>query len=283
MLKALISLMRPKHYVKNGLILVPLLFSGQLLVTGNLVTAFVAIIVFSLIASLVYIINDVRDAERDKLHPKKKNRPIASGAVSRTQAISLAVIILVVAAALVFMFRFDTISIFFLALYLAINVAYSFGLKNIPVVDVAILAAGFVIRVLYGASVVDIDVSNWLYLTVLAGAFYVSLGKRRNEIMVNGTKSRKVNEGYTVAFLDKFMYVSLSLLLIFYSLWATDGRDASLFWTIPIVMLVLMTYSLQVEKEGSLGDPVDVLFSNKVLPVLGLLYIIVTASLLYIR
>jgi 4-hydroxybenzoate polyprenyltransferase len=285
MLRDLVKLMRPKHYVKNGLILAPLVFSGQLLVGNNIVRALLATIIFSLVASAVYIINDIQDVKKDRKHPKKKNRPIASGAVSVRQAVTLLAVILVVVAVLAIVLSLNLVSIILLAVYLAINIGYSFGLKNIPIVDIAILAAGFVIRVLYGGDVVNIDVSNWLYLTVLAGAFYVSLGKRRNEIIVNGVKSRKVNKSYTLNFLDKFMYVCLALLLTFYSLWATNsvgGGHGDLFWTIPIVILLCMTYSLHIEKEGSMGDPVDVLFGNKVLLVFAAIYIILTTFLLYI-
>lgn len=277
--------MRPKHYVKNGLIFAPLIFSGQLLVADNFLRILVSVLIFSLVASVVYIINDIRDVEKDRKHPKKKDRPIASGAVSIQQALILLAIIIAIVIVIIIIMPLNLTSIVILAVYLAINIGYSFGLKNIPVVDIAILAAGFVIRVLYGGDVVDIDVSNWLYLTVLAGAFYVSLGKRRNEIVVNGVKSRKVNEFYTVNFLDKFMYVCLALLLTFYSLWATDsvsGGHESLFWTIPIVILLCMTYSLHIEKEGSMGDPVDVLFGNKVLLVFVAVYIALTTYILYV-
>lgn len=285
MLQNLVKLMRPKHYVKNGLIFAPLIFSGQLLVADNFLRILVSVLIFSLVASVVYIINDIRDVEKDRKHPKKKDRPIASGAVSIQQALILLAIIIAIVIVIIIIMPLNLTSIVILAVYLAINIGYSFGLKNIPVVDIAILAAGFVIRVLYGGDVVDIDVSNWLYLTVLAGAFYVSLGKRRNEIVVNGVKSRKVNEFYTVNFLDKFMYVCLALLLTFYSLWATDsvsGGHESLFWTIPIVILLCMTYSLHIEKEGSMGDPVDVLFGNKVLLVFVAVYIALTTYILYV-
>ena len=285
MLQNLVKLMRPKHYIKNGLIFAPLIFSGQLLVADNFLRVLVSVVIFSLVASVVYIINDIRDVEKDRKHPKKKDRPIASGAVSIHQAMILLAIIIAIVIVMIIIMPLNLTSIIILAVYLAINIGYSFGLKNIPVVDIAILAAGFVIRVLYGGDVIDIDVSNWLYLTVLAGAFYVSLGKRRNEIVVNGVKSRKVNEFYTINFLDKFMYVCLALLLTFYSLWATDsvsGGHESLFWTIPIVILLCMTYSLHIEKEGSMGDPVDVLFGNKVLLVFVAVYIALTTYILYV-
>ena len=228
MLKNLLLLMRPKHYLKNGLILAPLIFSGELLVETNALRALIATIIFSLAASAVYVVNDICDVAKDRKHPTKKHRPLASGVVKLWQAYALLVVIafLVVIAVIALGFSWETTSL--LAIYLLINFAYSFGLKNVPVLDVTILASGFVLRVLFGASIFDIEVSSWLYLTVLAAAFYASLGKRRNEIIVNGTKSRKVNEAYSLNFLDKNMYVSQALILVFYSLWAVDPNGEAI-------------------------------------------------------
>lgn len=283
MLRSLIALARPKHYLKNGLIFIPLLFSGKIFVNNNFLHVALAALAFSAIASVVYIVNDIQDVEKDRQHPKKKFRPIASGAVSVSQAGALAAALTAAAIVLGYFAHSDGLSWILLGLYVAINVAYSLGLKNVPVIDITILAAGFVLRVVYGGNAVDIGVSDWLYLTTLAGAFYLGLGKRRGELLTNGTKSRKVNEFYTHNFLDKNMYVCMSLMLVFYSLWATDptSRTYSLFWTIPIIIILFMTYSLDIEKEGSLGDPVDVLLGNKVLALFGLIYIALTTYLLY--
>lgn len=284
MLRDLVALMRPKHYLKNGLVFLPLIFSGELFDGDNFTRTLVAALAFSLVASVVYIINDIRDVEKDRLHSKKKFRPIASGKVSVRQASILAVVLTACAVLLGLAIGSGTAAWIILATYLAINVAYSSGLKDIPIVDIAILAAGFVLRVLYGGEIIDIEVSRWLYLTVLAGAFYMGLGKRRGELATNGTRSRKVNELYSHDFLDKNMYVCLGLTLVFYSLWATDPAKhlPSLFWTIPMVMVLLMTYSMDVEKEGAMGDPVDVLLNNKVLAVFALAYIALTTYLLYV-
>lgn len=283
MLKNLIALARPKHYLKNGLIFLPLLFSGKIFTDGHFWHVLLAAAAFSTAASIVYIINDIRDVEKDRHHPKKKFRPVASGMVSVTQATILAVAFAAATIALGYLAHANAVSWMLLGIYVAINIAYSAGLKNIPVIDITILAAGFLLRVIYGSNAADIGVSDWLYLTTLAGAFYLGLGKRRGELLANGTKSRKVNEFYTHNFLDKNMYVCMALTLVFYSLWATDptSRAYSLFWTIPIIIILFMTYSLDIEKEGSLGDPVDVLLGNKVLGILGVAYVALTAYLLY--
>jgi len=284
MLKNIIALIRPKHYLKNGLIFIPLFFSGNFFNLNNIATLLLAFVAFSAVASIVYIINDIRDRKHDRLHPKKKNRPLASGAISVKQAIVIVFILAVIAVVFSLLAHIPFYGYLILAIYLVINIFYSFGLKNLPVVDVAILAAGFVLRVLFGGEIVDIEVSRWLYLTILAGAFYMGLGKRRGELSTNGAKSRKVNEFYTHNFLDKNMYVCLALTLVFYSLWATDpSRDNPLmFWTIPLVMILLMTYSLDIEKEGSAGDPTDVLLGNKALVILAVVYVALATYFLYI-
>jgi 4-hydroxybenzoate polyprenyltransferase len=283
MLANLLMLMRPKHYLKNGLIFVPMLFSGLLFQSDVFLTTFLATIAFSLVASAVYVVNDIQDVEKDRKHPKKQFRPIASGKVPINIAALFAAVLLITAAAIGYTINLSTGGWLWLCGYFPINVAYSFGLKNIPIIDVAILASGFVIRILFGAEIIDSEISRWLYLTVLAGAFYLGLGKRRNEISVNGAKSRKVNKFYTHNFLDKNMYVCMALTLVFYSLWATDPASAhGLFWTTPVVILLFMSYSLSIEREGSLGDPVDVITNNRALAVFGVTYLALIAYIIYL-
>ena len=174
-----------------------------------------------------------------------------------------------------------------LLLYLAINVAYSFGLKKKPIVDIVILVAGFLIRVLYGAVITDIELSNWLYLTVISGAFYMGLGKRRNEILKQGDKSREVLKCYTKDFLDKNMYVCVALCIVFYSLWCVDPTtllktgNNLLIWTVPVIMIILMKYSLDIEGD-SYGDPVDVIVNDKILLLIVLIYALFMFGIIYI-
>lgn len=283
MLKGILRLVRPKHWIKNGLVFLPFIFSGSSLSSNAALQLVCAFFAFSFIASVVYIVNDVRDVEKDRLHVKKRLRPIAAGIVSVPVALTVAAILVALTISLGVIGGFSVLAWGLLAVYLVINIAYSLGLKDVPIVDIAILSAGFVIRVLFGGEVLDIAVSSWLYLTVLAGSLYLGLGKRRNEMQHSGAKSRKVNKYYSINFLDKNMYVCMALLLVFYSLWATSPLNQSpyLYVTIPLVMLVFMTYSLQIEKDTSLGDPVDVLTENKALVGLLAVYIITTLTLVY--
>lgn len=288
-IKEYMKLMRIKHYLKNVLIFLPLVFSGELLDIHNLTNCIVGFIIFSFTSSIIYIINDIKDIENDKKHPIKKKRPLPLGTVSKEEAIILALVLGLIAITLsIFVIGYERIiAIMLLLLYLAINVAYSFGLKKKPIVDIVILVAGFLIRVLYGAVITEIELSNWLYLTVISGAFYMGLGKRRNEILKQGDKSREVLKYYTKDFLDKNMYVCVALCIVFYSLWCVDPTtllktgNNLLIWTVPVIMIILMKYSLDIEGD-SYGDPVDVIVNDKILLLIVLIYALFMFGIIYI-
>ena len=168
-----------------------------------------------------------------------------------------------------------------------INIAYSLGLKKVPILDVTILMIGFIIRLVYGAQIANIEISNWLYLTIMTGAFYMGFGKRRNEIRKQGDKSREVLKKYNKEFLDKFMYVCLILIVVFYCLWCIDINTISrignsyIIWTVPLVLIILMKYSLDIEMD-SFGDPVDVIINDKILIALSIIYSISFIAILYL-
>lgn len=283
-IKAYIQLIRPKHYLKNVLIFLPLVFGGHLFEKDYLVPTLQAFVIFSLVASGIYIVNDLKDRKLDALHPKKKNRPIASGAVGVGSAVVLAGALFFIAGLLQYKADFSAASTIILVSYVAINIAYSFGLKNVPIVDVLILSLGFVLRVVYGGYAADIEVSKWLYLAVMAFSFYLGLGKRRNEIRTVGHEARKVNKHYNQDFLDKNMYVCLGLGIAYYSLWAVDPiqQHKQVFWTIPLVIAIVMAYSLAVESAESDGDPVSVLTTNWHILVLVAIYGLLMTGVVYI-
>ena len=294
-IKSIVKLIRPKHYLKNFLIFLPLFFSGELNNINKVIVCFFGFISFCLLASTVYVINDLKDVEIDKLNPTKKNRPIASGKIKMNEAVLIIIGLLILMCIFNFLsynFKYITLNQFIIlllleCLYLILNILYSFGLKNIPIVDIVILVSGFIIRLVYGAEITQIEISNWMYLTVMSGAFYMGLGKRRNEVIKQGDKSRKVLKKYNKEFLDKFMYVCLVLSIVFYSLWTIDGQTIErvgsnyMIWTIPLLMIILMKYSLIIEGD-SYGDPVDVLIKDRFLIVLVLLFVFSMISILYI-
>lgn len=285
-IKAYLKLIRIKHYIKNILVFAALACSGRLFESPRLFAGVIGFIAFSLISSVVYVVNDIQDRERDAHHPTKRNRPIASGTISVPEAWIL-VVVLLIAALGANMIIFHISSTLLLILYLVLNLAYSFGLKNVPLVDVTILTSGFLLRVLYGAVVTGIAISDWLWLTVIVGSFYFSFGKRRNELQkIGGGETRAVLTFYTPGFLDKAMYMCLGLTNAFYALWCMDIRTAqmydgvSLIFTVPIVLLITLRYSMDVEGDSD-GDPVEVLLHDKGLLLLCGVYLAAMFLILY--
>ena len=286
-MKPYLKLMRVHHYIKNLLILAALACSGQFFSCDKLAAGLFGLLSFCMMPSVVYIVNDIRDIEKDKVHPTKCGRPIASGAVSVRNARILAAVLLVGAVLFNFL-TFNVSSTLLMVLYLLLNLAYSFGLKNIPLIDVTILVSGFLIRVLYGAIITEITISNWLYMMVIAIAFYFALGKRRNELKkINSGETRKVLRAYPADFLDRSMYMCLALANVFYALWSMDEKTArmysnsSLVWTFPIVLLITLRYSMNIEGDSD-GDPVEVLLHDKVLLTLCAVYLTVMFMILYL-
>lgn len=285
-----LKLIRIKHWLKNFLVFLPLFFSINILKFNLLVTTIIAFFIFSFTSSIVYVINDLSDIEKDKLHPIKKNRPLASGAISKSKAkVVIAIICILQLLMMIFLYqKNNNILIFIIPIvYLILNILYSKGLKNIPIIDVVILVSGFVFRVMYGGVVTEVVVSKYLYLMIIFGSFYLGFGKRRNEIIKNGDKSRKVLALYNKEFLDKNMYVALSLAVVSYTLWCVDTTTISrigndyIFWTIPLLMVILQLYSLDIE-GNSHGDPIEVILADKKLLVTIVLYIIALGGILYI-
>lgn len=288
-LKYYIKLLRPKHWIKNLLVFTPLVFSGNLLNAHYLLLSIVAFAVFSMVASSVYVINDIRDVESDRKHEVKCHRPIASGKVSIIEAKIILIILVLLVSIVEMLLKAPLPAAFVLGIYFLSNIFYSVKLKKVPIVDISTLTLGFLLRVFYGANVIGVAVSNWLYLTVMALAFYLGLGKRRNELLkmgVNAGEVRGVLKYYNHSFLDKNMYMLLSAAIVFYALWCIDPittavlNEDFLIWTVFLVVCILMKYSLDIE-TGSYADPVDVVLGDKWLICLVLLYCVILLALLY--
>lgn len=277
-----IRLARPKHYIKNLLIFLPLIFSGQLFQLNLFLRVLVTFISFSLIASSIYIINDICDREKDRQHKTKCNRPIASGRISIKNAyIFMAVI---VAIAIILMLKLNFSSILLIGSYFILNIGYSIKLKNIPLLDLVILVSGFVIRIILGGVTINVEISNWMFLTVLSFSFYLALGKRRGEIVKNGTKTRAVLKYYSKNFLDNSMNMFLTISIVFYSLWVIGNNlyisSNPLIWTIPLLIIILLKYSMDIDGEAD-ADPVEVVLHDKIMILLILAYATTLFILIY--
>lgn len=285
-MKYYIKEMRPHHWIKNILVFAALACSGHLFSGSGVIKGLWGFAAFCFISSAVYFINDIRDVEKDRRHPEKCKRPIASGKIPvRNACITAGILFLL--ATLCNLMVFEPVASVIIAVYFLLNLGYSLGLKNVPLLDVTILVSGFIFRILYGAIITNIEISNWLYLTVIAAAFYFSLGKRRNELKrTSPGNTRTVLNYYSEGFLDKNMYMCLALTNIFYALWSMDEKTVEaygsrcLIWTVPIVLVICMKYSLDVEGDSD-GDPVEVVIHDKVLSVLCIAYLALMLAILY--
>lgn len=285
-MKEYLKEMRVHHYIKNLLVFIPLVCSGHILDSDKLFPSVYAFFSFCFLSSAIYFINDIRDVEKDRNHPTKCNRPIAAGKIPIRSAIICAVA-LILLAILFNSLCFNPFATVLLMLYFLLNLGYSFGLKNVPLLDITILAAGFLIRAVYGSVVTGIEMSDWLYLVILSAAFYFGLGKRRNELKKQGNNTRDVIRKYPISFLESNMYVCMALVFVFYALWTMDAKTVEayhgsrLIWTVPMVMLIFMKYSMTVEGNSD-GDPVEVLIHDRVLLGLCAIYLLLMLALLYI-
>ena len=270
-MKKYIELIRAKHWIKNLLIFIPLICSG-FINAENVLNLIIGFFSFSFISSFIYIINDIKDIEKDKLHPRKKKRPLPSGEITKKRAIIIAIILLIASLSFNYIIYKEilNVSFYLLLAYMIINVLYSMGLKNIAILDIILLATGFIIRVYYGASIINVQVSDWLFLTILNASLFLGLGKRKKEL-INNKDSRKVLKEYNEAFLDKFQYISLGLMLVFYSLWTIEQDIKFLSLTIPLLIIIFMKYCLIIEKSDE-GDPTTILYQDKMLLFLCLIY-----------
>ena len=283
------KLIRVKHWLKNLLILLPLFFSQNILNVNYYGVIIISFLVFSFSSSMIYIVNDLCDLENDRLHPIKKNRVLASGKITIKKAIIVLVLLIFISLFLMFylFFKLKDLYIFIVPiLYIILNILYSYKLKNIPIIDIFILVLGFVFRLFYGSIVVNIKISMYLYLLVIFGSSYLALGKRRNEIVHIGEKSRKVLSFYNKDFLEKNMYLFLALAMFSYILWCIDSEVLNrldsdcLFFTIPLVIIIFFKYNFNIEKNID-GDPVEVIFKDKILILLIVSYIFVMMFILY--
>ena len=265
----LLKTMRPRQWVKNGLLFIPLIFDEQLTNWPALGRVAAGFVLFCLLSSLIYIINDLMDVEADRNHPQKRERPIPSGALkvstARVASLLLAVIIFIPAFFLSLYF-----ALFCLA-YLLLNFAYSAWLKHTPILDVMTLASFYVIRVSAGASLIIVQrFSPWLYVFTTFLALYLGIGKRRAELnlLADGANShRKALSGYTIALLDQLILIVCSSAILTYSLYTFSAPNLppnhTMMLTIPFVIYAIFRYLHLIQVEHSGGAPEEVLFSDR--------------------
>ena len=260
-LPELLRLARPKQWVKNGFVLAPLIFAKAFHDMGAVSDAFAAFGLFCVASSATYILNDLRDIERDRSHPVKSwSRPLAAGTVKPRAAIALLVALYAVLVAGVF---WSPRTMAVIGAYLVLNYAYSFWLKHQPVLDIFSVASGFVLRIYAGAVAIAVPLSNWMAITTLCLALYLAAIKRRQELATAGDASREVLQRYSVALVDRYAEISAVGALVFYSLFVMSANNERLGFTIPLVIFGLFRYWYVVEALDGGESPTDVAVTDK--------------------
>lgn len=283
-IKQTIKLMRCKSYIKNFFVFIPLFYSTQILDLNQLSKSIIAFISFSLIASTVYVVNDIMDIEKDKMHETKRNRPLASGALSIKYGICLAIFTFMLSLTLASSLSYKVLIV--VMTYFILNFAYSVKLKNVPIIDVFIIASGFILRVFAGSLAINVVVSNWLFIVVFSLSLFLGFSKRYSEIILNPNfETRPILKSYGKEFLKAAVWTCMSLTTVFYSLWCIDQYriekvdTMNLLFTVPIVIYAFLEYLLYIE-SGNDGDPVVMIYENKKIIIAVILYIIVTGFVL---
>ncbi|MBO9371459.1 MAG: decaprenyl-phosphate phosphoribosyltransferase [Chloroflexi bacterium] len=288
-LKALIEAMRPKQWAKNIFIFAPLVFDQKLFHPTYLARTVAGFVLLCLISGAVYLMNDLVDAEKDRQHPRKRNRPIASGRLSPRLALAAAVLIPLVGLPLGFLL--DPLFGGILLGYLALQVAYSFVLKNAVIIDALAVAAGFVLRVAAGIPLVEAErFSPWIYTCMGLLALFISFSKRRHELTLLGENANGHRESlgeYSVLLLDQFILIVTAATLVAYTLYTFSAPNLppnhTMMLTVPFVLYTVFRYMYLVYVKGLGGEPEEIVLRDRPLQVGVLLWGLAVILIMYWR
>lgn len=288
MLKAILKTMRPRQWTKNIFVLAALVFDLKLRDPESILRSLAGLLLFCLFSSIVYIINDIADVDADRKHPVKRNRPIASGKLPIPVAYGAAVVLLVFTIGISYWLSFG----FFIigTAYFLINLAYSKWLKHIVLVDVLILASGFLLRVAAGVSLISVQrFSPWLYVVMTLLALYIGFGKRRSELAMlttDANSTRRVLDGYTIPFLDQLITIVSSATIISYSLYTFSAPNVpenhTMMLTIPFVVYAIFRYLYLVQVRQQGGAPEEVVLSDRPLQAAFVLWALSVLIIFYL-
>ena len=277
MLRALLKTMRPRQWVNNGVIFAALVFDHHLFQAGPLLRTLAGFGLLCALSSTVYIINDLADIEKDRQHPKKRLRPLASGALKKEAAIAAAILLPLITLPLAYLLDrgFAAVAV----VYLAQNLLYSFWLKHYPIIDVLLVALGYLLRVTAGALIIHVAISPWLYICMTLLALFMGFGKRRGELVLlarNGQpaaipSSRQVLQEYTLPFLDELINLVSSATVMAYSLYTFSAdnlpKNQSMMLTIPFVLYGIFRYLYLIHIRGEGGAPEELVLTDRPLQV----------------
>lgn len=282
-----IKLLRPHQYTKNLFIFLPLFFAIRITEADLLLNAVICFVLFSMIASSVYILNDFKDIEEDKKHPKKMYRPLASGEISKSQALVLMFVFITVSLGIAVSLNIKMASV--LALYLLMNIGYSMGLKHIPLLDIFLIATGFVLRLLAGAVATGVELTMWIILVTFLLALFLGLAKRRDDVLLagEGKRTRKNIDGYNLEFVNAAMVIMASVVIVSYIFYTISPEvqeklnSKFLYLTVVFVVLGIMRYLQITFVENNSGSPASLLLRDRFLQISILAWMLVFVFLIY--
>lgn len=285
----LVRLMRPKQWIKNFFVLAPALFAREMFHPDMVLVALKAFFGFCLTASAVYIVNDMTDVEADRSHPEKKHRPLAAGTVTSGEAFALLGVLLVLAMllALTLPATYGLI----LAAYFLINLAYSYKLKEVILLDVFMIAAGFMLRVLGGAAAISVPVSSWIVLCTLFISLFLGFAKRRSELVTShdsgSTSERKVLMLYSVGFLDQVLTIVAAGAVISYALYTVAPRTVETFgtenliYTTIFVLFGIFRYLHLIHTSEATENPTNAVTSDPAILTVVILWVVTCVLIIY--
>ncbi|HEX2847689.1 MAG TPA: decaprenyl-phosphate phosphoribosyltransferase [Chitinophagaceae bacterium] len=287
---AYIKLLRPKDWAKNLFLFIPLFFAGEIEDIHKIIPLIWGLVSFSAIASSIYILNDYKDIEDDKKHPEKCKRPLASGAVSKGTALVIAALLIIAGFTIAWLIRDKYM--FVLGIYFLINLGYSFGLKNISILDIILLAAGFVLRLKAGSVISNIALSEWIVIMVFLLALFMAIGKRRDDVLLklqSGVDMRKSVKGYNLDFLNTMLALICAVIIVAYFMYTMSERTIArlgtyrLYYTCLFVIAGLMRYLQIIFVFSDAGSPTKILYRDRFIQITLLLWIISFFAIIYLK
>ncbi len=286
-----LKLLRIHHYVKNAFIFLPLFFAGEFLLVDSLILNLRAFFVFSLVASSIYIFNDLKDLQEDREHPTKRLRPLASGVISQSAAcLTMALLISLGLGLSAYWFHFDFLAL--IVFYLIINMGYSLKLKHVPLVDITIIAFGFVIRLFVGSVTAKVPLTFWIITLTFLLALFLGFAKRRDDILIynrSHKKTRKSLDGYNLEFVNAGMVVVAGTMIVSYFMYTLSPQTISklgtdkLYLTTLFVILGTLRYLQKSFVEEESGSPTKILLKDFFLQTTIFLWLFSFTVILYLR
>jgi decaprenyl-phosphate phosphoribosyltransferase len=284
-----LRLLRVRQYIKNLFILAPAFFAGMIPDSTALLRLSLGFIAFCSAASAVYIFNDLRDRDYDRRHPQKRLRPLAAGRITPLPALTVAVLLL--GGAVVVGFFLADQTLLYLGLYLGINILYSLRLKHIPILDVTLVAVGFPLRLFFGGAIVAVPLSTWIILATFLLALFIALGKRRDDVLLQAegeAPTRASVDGYNLEFTQAGMLILGAVVIVTYILYTVSPEVQAhfttdhLYLTTLFVIVGILRYFQQVLVHGRGGNPTELMYSDRFLQLVILLWVLSFAALIYL-